>query len=365
MASRRNSASSSRGMSTPQTSCLLKSRLSQRFTPRRFTPYWRTPQSRRVATAVQSSKGRRKAVPTKSKNGSDSSADSADLKGFIDKTWRVYKLSPLYKFSTAPKDLKRYGQLLSSCVEAANQKITIVESNASGKAFFCVQKELQNSKDDPAAIQILIKGRKATANTDSILLTATLCGVEMEDNLLNPEVKEHFTYYPILLVKSTVALTDVLITWLQRHFDCKISPLIFPPVHLAWMIAMWSGGLANSKRKNKPVELVYQVPSECEGIKKITYSIEADDCLRVWNSIHDSREDIFTEEEMTTFIASMEEHFYSLFRIKLNAMQLSCVGTALCYIGREGLLKIYSAEHVICILRHLTELSVEHFMLNM
>ena len=53
------------------------------------------------------------------------------------------------------------------------------------------------------------------ANTDSILLTATLCGVEMEDNLLNPEVKEHFTYYPILLVKSTVALTDVLITWLQ------------------------------------------------------------------------------------------------------------------------------------------------------
>ena len=28
----------------------------------------------------------------------------------------------------------------------ANQKITIVESNASGKAFFCVQKELQNSK---------------------------------------------------------------------------------------------------------------------------------------------------------------------------------------------------------------------------
>ena len=74
------------------------------------------------------------------------------------------------------------------------------------------------------------------ANTDSILLTATLCGVEMEDNLLNPEVKEHFTYYPILLVKSTVALTDVLITWLQvwsveigkkfcHHFNSCISYL--------------------------------------------------------------------------------------------------------------------------------------------
>uniref|UniRef100_K1QTJ5 Centromere protein L n=1 Tax=Magallana gigas TaxID=29159 RepID=K1QTJ5_MAGGI len=246
------------------------------------------------------------------------------ISGFTNVTWRVFKLSPLYKFSSTPKDLKRYGQLLSSCVEAANQKGLFVENNVSGKALFCVQ-----------------EGLKKTAGTvDTVILTATLCGVEMEGDLLIPDVKGHFTYYPVLLVKSTVAMTDVLITWLMRHFDCKISPLVFPPVYMAWMIAMWSGALANTNRKNKPVELVYQVPSECEGIKKITYTIEAADCLRVWNSIHDSKSDMFTEEEMTTFISSLEDHFYSLFRVKLNAMQLSCVGTSLCYIGRDGILKV-------------------------
>lgn len=40
------------------------------------------------------------------------------------------------------------------------------------------------------------------------------------------------------------------ISLLQRHFDCKISPLVFPPVYLAWMIAMWSGALANTSKYN-------------------------------------------------------------------------------------------------------------------
>lgn len=52
---------------------------------------------------------------------------------------------------------------------------------------------------------------------DTVILTATLCGVEMEGDLLIPDVKGHFTYYPVLLVKSTVAMTDVLITWLMVY----------------------------------------------------------------------------------------------------------------------------------------------------
>ncbi|XP_048735580.1 centromere protein L-like isoform X2 [Ostrea edulis] len=348
--------------STPLTANPLKSRLSQKSTAKRFTPYGKTPQSRRIAKAFPSTQGRRKVVRTKSKGLSNSNTESEELKGFTNKTWKVFKLSPLYKFSSSPRDLKRYGQLLSSSVAMANQKGIIEENNASGKAFFCVQQGVKKSQNDPDAIQILIKGRKHAGTTDTVLLTATLCGVEMEENLLSHDM-ENFTYYPVLLVKATVVLADVLITWLQRHFDCKVSPLVFPPVDLVWMIAMWSGALADTGHKNKPVELIYLVPSECEGIKKVTYTIQAEDCLKVWNSIHDSKAEMFTEEEMTTFISCLEEHFYCLFRIKLDAMQLSCVGTSLCYIGRDSLLKIYSAEHVPCILRHLTELSVEHFTL--
>lgn len=54
MAPGETSTSTNRCMTTPQT---FKSRLSHRFTPKRFTPYGRTPQSRRISTAVPTTRG--------------------------------------------------------------------------------------------------------------------------------------------------------------------------------------------------------------------------------------------------------------------------------------------------------------------
>ena len=34
---------------------------------------------------------------------------------------------------------------------------------------------------------------------------------------------------------------------------------------------------------HKPLELVYSVPAEVEGLSKIDYSTAAQDCIRLWN----------------------------------------------------------------------------------
>ena len=41
-------------------------------------------------------------------------------------------------------------------------------------------------------------------------------------------------------------------------------------------------GVVDEKR-NKPVELVYKVPDEVEGLSHITMDIDAKDCQKIWN----------------------------------------------------------------------------------
>lgn len=40
--------------------------------------------------------------------------------GLTYKTWRVFKVTPLYNFGSSPRDLKRYGALLSAHVDAVS-----------------------------------------------------------------------------------------------------------------------------------------------------------------------------------------------------------------------------------------------------
>ncbi|KAK3085957.1 hypothetical protein FSP39_011293, partial [Pinctada imbricata] len=158
-------------------------------------------------------------------------------------------------------------------------------------------------------------------NQEVVQLTAVLCGVGLEENPLPEGNREKFMYYPLLLVKGTVALSDTLICWIQNHFDCKVSSMAVSPYELSWMVAMWSGSTTDPVHRSKPVQLVYSVPKRCEGISRITYTIQPDDCLRLWKCIHQSDSDDFTAEEVTDFIKAVEGHFYDLFHVKLSVSQ--------------------------------------------
>ncbi|KAL5022088.1 hypothetical protein ScPMuIL_001243 [Solemya velum] len=336
---------------------------------RRYTPFTKTPKSRRlcISTAVRDIHR----TPTPSQQ-------TVDFKGLTNKTWKVYRLTPLYRFSAETKDQKWYGRLLSSHIETENQKSFVLDEDIPEKAIFSWYKGLKVGPDDEEALQIIIKGKSRNGNgVDVIVLTAFLLCVDLEDNPVDKELQQHFTYYPVMIVKGPVHSQNILTSWLERQFDCRVNPSTFSSLQLACIVAMWSGLCTKPIQKSKQVELLYKVPAECEGMSKITYSLCAQDCKDLWDSIHDSGSDEFTEVETQTFIRSIESHFYyySKFdslsieshfyyysKIRLSAMQLYRVGTPVMMLGSEGRLKIFSSQHALIILRHLTELSVEKFV---
>ncbi|KAK7114847.1 centromere protein L-like [Littorina saxatilis] len=330
--------------------------------PRRTCPYRRTPRQRRLAGPKLStspvSSGRLRRSPV-----TQNVEKPGALPGLTNKTWQVLYLSPLYKFSTQPQALKQYGRSLATFLVQEADKEIAVDNGCTKQCVFSVYEGLRVNAADPEAIQILVttkatNGNKKT-NGGQVLLTAVLCGIDLESNPCTG-LKKHFTYYPILLVKSRVTLSALLKSWLQRHFDCRISPLMPTSMDLAWMVAMWSGTLA--ERKNKPVELLYSVPEECEGLSRITYTINAEDCKTLWDSIRSKGSDDFTGEEVGAFVKSLEEHFYECFKVKLWKMELRRVGTPLAYIG-DGKVKIFSPENAWQVLRLLSELALEQFQL--
>ncbi|XP_041375663.1 centromere protein L-like [Gigantopelta aegis] len=313
---------------------------------------FRTPRSRRI-TGVRSFFRR---TPTRQEEARlDHSEDI-----IVNKTWKLYRLSPLYKFSHKASDLRRYGTCLASFIAIERAKGFDFESDKVDKAIFNMNKGIKVSSVDPEAIQIVISGKsKPESESSTVLLTAVLCGVDMEENPIN-ENSDNFTFYPIMLMKSAVKLSQFFITWMERQFDCRITPFKLSPHQLSWMVAMWSGLASDST--NKPIKLVYSVPPEVEGLKQITYSIDPHDCKELWESIHDKSKTMFTEEEVSKFMSSIETHFFNCFFIRISAMPLTSTGTPVAYCDGSGKIKIFSHKHVTAVLRYLTELSLEQFI---
>lgn len=319
---------------------------------RKYTPYNKTPKSRRLGVRWKNVSGIRTPVQV---------TDTPELKDLVNKTWKVYKLSPLYNFSHRTTQLRSYARLLSAHIEAESLKgvaIGVNENEVADKVHISTFKGLAVSDADAEAVEIILKSKPKTGNGEpKVSLTAYLCsvGVDPETKSL---MKSAFTYLPVMIVKGAVGLTGHLISWLQSQFDCHITPMSFCASDLSWVLATWAG-YGREEGGTKPVELVYTVPKECEGLNTITMTIQATDCKDLWDCIHDSENEEFTIEEVVRFMKSIEAHFYHHFKIYLSALALKRVGTSIAMLGTEGRLKIFLKEHIHRVLQHVTELAFE------
>lgn len=312
---------------------------------RRYTPYRKTPASRLLKGGARISR-----IPD------DSEADNTYQKDLVNKTWRVYKVSALYKFSSQPTSLKFYAKLLATYIKAETMAGQAVETteDAADSAVISTIPGLAGHSTDSEAISIVLKQQKKRSGASEPKFTAVLCGVGTAR-----AVTKHgsFTELPVMLAKGPVALTRHIHSWLERQFDCHVSPVTFSPVDLGWMVAIYAGYL---KGKNpRPVELLYKVPSEVKGLQRITFDIDPKDCKALWDSIHADEDDSFTEEEVASFIRSLECHFYHHFAIDLSTMPLTRVGTSTVYAGTDGRIKIMCEKRVLQILSHITEMVQE------
>lgn len=270
------------------------------------------------------------------------------LKGLVNKTWLVHKVSPMYLFSFKPSALKSYSKLLSSHIamacEASNAAVAVDDNAANINIRSGRDKEF-------VEITLFQKTIHGNGGAGKVVLTAVLFAAT------NAQLDLHksFTNLPLMLIKGPSKLKEHLISWWQIQFDSCISPVIISSMQLTWLAAMFAG--STTGRKSKHVEFVYKVPSEAIGLSTITYSIDAQDCRRVWESTcgDGSDDDVLTSQQVVSFISAWEEHFHHHFGIRLTVMQLLTIGTTVVYVSNDGRLKIYSEDHAQQIIAYLCQ----------
>ncbi|XP_014678430.1 PREDICTED: centromere protein L-like [Priapulus caudatus] len=276
----------------------------------------------------------------------------------VNKTWSIYKASPLYSFSI--NLLKNYSKSLTVELEAAIKKGVAVglDSETTCKATFSVFEGFAYDQDGAQSVKLSVsaKRKQISDNEPSEVLTLLLTG-RMND--ASKSISGSFTCCPVMLTRGQVMFTDIVMAWMQNQFDCSIYRMSFSQYHLAWMVAMWAGILPENTSP-KSVMLVYSVP-ETEGVDTLTLSINPHDCKRLWVSVHNADSSSFLESEVHTFHKSLELHFYQHFKIHLSCMQLSSIGTPIVFVSSEGKMKMYSVEHVDSVLQLLVDLIVEEY----
>lgn len=268
-------------------------------------------------------------------------------KGLVNKTWHIHKVSPLHLFSFEPSSLKSYSKLLSAHLEAVTSNTAVdVEDNVGNV-------KIQANKNKDLLEIIFSKKQKNGNGPGKILLTAILFSAK--NDLDADDLHQSFTLLPLMLIKGSSRLIGHLINWWQITFDSCITPFLMSPLQLIWLTTMFAG--ITTGPRSKPVEFVYKVPEEVKGLTTITYSINAHDCQRVWQSICDNKnqEDVCTPEQVVSFISAWDEHFYHHFGVHLQAMQLLTVGTSVLYVSNDGRVKIFSQEHTHQVLVYLAE----------
>lgn len=298
-------------------------------------------------------------TPALQKTPQRTEVEENNIKELKGKTWHVFRLTPLYNFRTAKSDFQMYARNLSSYIEAETKKGTFIDldTNLPSAATVGMFSGLDVGPDDPKSLLIQVKGKSTNGKEDKVVNEALLLSTDLEYQPLKHDLLDHFTYFSTMLVHGPKVVAETIQTWLEVQFDCRVIPHTFTTNDLAFMAAMFTG----FDEDHKPVELVYEVPSEVEGLSTINYSTKYDSCKRIWDCVRSSDEDMYTALEASQFIEALESHFYHCFKIKLNAMPLLTIGTPVAFVGKEGKIKFFtkSCDNLVKVCRHLTDLALD------
>lgn len=277
----------------------------------------------------------------------------------VGKTLRVYQASPLFKFDASRLTLRTYANQLSACMQLETEKQLVGTSgeikDRKYKTDICSFKDVSANDAKYSAVKITVEGfnpkpRQANSTSNHIL-TAMFCSVGTDDSE-DLKLQDHFTSLPICLIKAPVELARIMIFWFERKFDCRITPMTFSSMDLGWYFSLWAG--ISPHGKSVPIELCYNA-SSVKGLSRILFSIEQKDAKTIWENIHGSNSQVFTEEESRTFLKALECHFYHHFRINLEGLTITRVGTAIASVASEGKLKIVHPHYVDHVLEQLTK----------
>ncbi|XP_059140333.1 centromere protein L-like isoform X2 [Physella acuta] len=307
-------------------------------TPGRRQIYTQTPRSRRLVASTR--------VP-------EDDTTQVGFQALLKKTWKLYSLSPLYKFQHKDAMLKKYGRSLET---AFVQEQSRRGDEGREKCYFSIYKGLKFQNNEPEAIHIQVF---ETNNKGRTVLNALLICADVDNK--PADMPASFTYFPVIMVSGNSVRSTVLLHWLQSHFDCQSSPLMFSANDLRWMLACWSAQAVSAKAH--PVLLQYSVPQSCEDISTISCRFDAGFCKELWERMHGLpvEREAMNEQEVNRFVESLEAHLEYTMHIVFSKLRLSEVGTSLAYISSQGKIKLFSSDGLIMVLHLICDIANEKF----
>jgi len=269
------------------------------------------------------------------------------LTDIVNKTFQIFKASPLYKFHRQTKDLKAYSNKLKHQFQdfagvpeevrnVADVNINLVEDDKMSD---------ENNENQPVGVVVGLRDKDKITFLQALLFPRE----HLEKN-------NEFIHFPIILIKANVSMTRVFIEWLQESFDCYISPLSIPSYYLSSLITLATLGNSDDRVKvlDKPVELTFFAPTKDkqnkeQPLKSITLSIPTAAVIKL--------SDVSQGDDSEQYInQSINKIFKSYFQIDLSAMPITRVGTWVAMVGYDGKLKVFSADFVSYVLTRISEL---------
>lgn len=327
------------------------------LTQRRYTPYTKSNQRAQGLTktplpSIHQRRSQKTQGPKHSNKQQRSVGLSKDTSGdisaiIVNRSWRVYRVSPLYCFKTDEKSLKLYERRLNSFLAVETSGVNFAQSLKTRKKS--IFRMLKGDTEGDYGVEIKVMTSEGKENASKEVLCAVLCSLGSVKTVLNG----NFSSLPVCLIKSSVLLKDLFLQWLENEFGCRACPLLFSPTDLAWLASLCIG----IGEPTTSIEFTYSVPAVVPDLDTIDFKIDAKDARRIWNLVHNPKQPIFTNDEAIRILKSLETHFYHHFKVHLNQMQLKTVGTSVAYIGHEGRIKFLQEPYVCYILQQLIELA--------
>jgi len=271
---------------------------------------------------------------------------SRNITDVLDKTWTVFRLSPLYHFTTAKDALQEYSSSLANHLasECASGHTEMVRANTF----------LYEDADDVECVGIAASLDKAGK---SIGVVVVLCRSERSPLSISTPSHAHkrartvagmFTSYPIILCKGPSYLVTPIHAWLESKFDSCVSPLSIAPHMMVALATKWASAEAIIPRS---LVLTFGPPHSVPTLSNITLELSVDSlkalrkaCIKPndTNGNSTSEDNISKDVDTTLLFDAVLSHFEYHTHITFKALPLVRAGTPTAYVGNDGKLKIFS-----------------------
>ncbi|CAG8796800.1 1965_t:CDS:2, partial [Racocetra persica] len=233
----------------------------------------------------------------------DRAIQSSDADVLINKSFTLYRCTPLYKFELSKlcqyaKEIQKFieGQMNGILPFDSSEEFENINMLKEGRVTDVVISRINvpewNALNDlPIGIEIQFRPkRSSTEQKFHIILFPSRHGNDTNTDL-------SFSHYPLMITKAPQRITTIFIEWIQRQFDCRICRCHLQSSNLKSIVEEWAKfilcepfntyntnhtDLPSSPSASRQIELTYSIPNIAE-IKNITLRISFEDTNRLYN----------------------------------------------------------------------------------